>query len=114
MRKRNLHSTFIINVSSKAEFGNLGLDPSHFSLVLSSDGSGKKVSVETTKLPLVEFVICNEKGFLVRCNRNNLRMWESEKFESFENAKKLLTFCGYFTNLNNNFLYLKARKVRAL
>lgn len=57
-REKDLHSTFIINVSSKAEFGNLGLDPSHLSFVLSSTGSGKKVNVDVTTLPLVEFVIC--------------------------------------------------------
>lgn len=45
-------------MSSKAEFGNLGLDPSHLSFVLSSDGTGKKVNVDITTLPLVEFVIC--------------------------------------------------------
>lgn len=56
-KERHLHSTFNINVSSKAEFGNLGLDPSHLSLVLSSDGAGKKVNVDITTLPLVEFVI---------------------------------------------------------
>lgn len=59
--RRDLHSTFIINVSSKAEFGSLGLDPSHLSFVLSSDGSGTKVNVDITKLPLVEFVICGKK-----------------------------------------------------
>jgi hypothetical protein len=40
--------------------GSLGLDPSHLSLVLSSDGNGKKVNVDITTLPLVEFVICNK------------------------------------------------------
>jgi hypothetical protein len=54
---KDLHKTFIINVSSKAEFGSLGLDPSHLSFVLSSDGIGKKVNVDITMLPLVEFVI---------------------------------------------------------
>lgn len=54
---KDLHKTFIINVSSKAEFGSLGLDPSHLSFVLSSDGTGKKVNVDITTLPLVVFVI---------------------------------------------------------
>lgn len=49
-------------MSSKAEFGNLGLDPSHLSFVLSSDGTGKKVNVDITTLPLVEFVICGWRG----------------------------------------------------
>lgn len=57
-KDEDLHKTFIINVSSKAELGSLGLDPSHLSLVLSSDGNGKKVNVDNTTLPLVEFVIC--------------------------------------------------------
>jgi hypothetical protein len=59
-RHKDLHRTFIINVSSKAELGSLGLDPSHLSLVLSSDGTGRKVNVDITTLPLVEFVICNK------------------------------------------------------
>lgn len=54
---KDLHKTFIINVSSKAELGSLGLDPSHLSFVLSSDGIGKKVNVDITTLPFVEFVI---------------------------------------------------------
>lgn len=58
---KDLHKTFIINVSSKAEFGSLGLDPSHLSFVLSSDGTGRKVNVDITTLPLVVFVIWNEK-----------------------------------------------------
>ena len=57
MGHKNLHITFIINVSSKAEFGSLGLDPSHLSFVPSSDGEGRKVSIELTMLLFVEFEI---------------------------------------------------------
>lgn len=56
----NLHITFIINVSSRAEFGNLGLDPSHFNLVPSSDGKGRKFNVDITLLEFVEFEICRK------------------------------------------------------
>lgn len=52
---KNLHITFIINVSSKAELGNLGLDPSHLSFVPSSDGIGRKVNVDVTVLLFVKF-----------------------------------------------------------
>jgi hypothetical protein len=69
MWERDLHNTFIINVSSRAEFGNLGLDPSHLSFVLSSDGTGTKVNVDITTLPLVEFIICN-KWKRTRMNEN--------------------------------------------
>jgi hypothetical protein len=44
-------------VSSSAELGSLGLDPSHLSFVPSSSGKGRKVNVEMTLLPSVEFVI---------------------------------------------------------
>lgn len=54
---KNLHITFIINVSSNAEFGNLGFEPSHFNFVPSSDGTGRKVSVDVNTLELVEFDI---------------------------------------------------------
>lgn len=50
--------TFMINVSSKAELGNLGLDPSHLSFVPSSDGRGRNVNVDTTVLALVELENC--------------------------------------------------------
>lgn len=55
MDYENLHMTFIINVSSKAELGNLGLDPSHLSFVPSSDGMGRKVNIDVTVLLFVEF-----------------------------------------------------------
>jgi hypothetical protein len=54
---KNLHITFIINVSSKAELGSLGLDPSHLSFVPSSDGIGRKVNIDVTVLLLVELEI---------------------------------------------------------
>lgn len=52
---KNLHITFINNVSSNAELGNLGFDPSHLSFVLSSSGIGRKVNVDVTTLEFVEF-----------------------------------------------------------
>lgn len=56
----NLHMTFMMSVSSRAEFGNLGLNPSHLSFVPSSFGKGRKVNVETTFPPSVELVICEQ------------------------------------------------------
>lgn len=50
--------TFMINVSSKAELGNLGLEPSHLSFVPSSAGKGRNVIVDTTVLAFVEFENC--------------------------------------------------------
>lgn len=58
----NLHMTFMMSVSSRAEFGNLGLNPSHLSFVPSSFGKGRKVNVETTFPPSVEFVICEQES----------------------------------------------------
>lgn len=57
----NLHMTFIMSVSSNAELGSRGLEPSHFNFVLSSSGNGRKVNVEITTLEFVEFTIWNEK-----------------------------------------------------
>lgn len=51
------HMTFIMRVSSNAEFGSRGLDPSHFSFVLSSSGIGRNVNVDVTMLEFVEFTI---------------------------------------------------------
>lgn len=67
---KNLHITFIINVSSSAELGNLGLDPSHFSFVPSSAGKGRKVNVDTTVLALVEFRICKVEWKMENVNSN--------------------------------------------
>lgn len=75
---KNLHITFIINVSSKAELGNLGLDPSHLSLVESSDGTGRKVNVDITVLAFVEF-----------------KIWKGQKWE------KVLMFRWWKFQFNN-------------
>ena len=48
----------MMRVSSSAEFGNLGLEPSHFNFVPSSDGSGRNVNVDTNVLEFDEFVVC--------------------------------------------------------
>lgn len=44
--------------SSSAEFGRRGFEPSHLSMVPSSSGVGRKISVEVTTLPFVECDIC--------------------------------------------------------
>lgn len=48
-----------MRVSSRAELGNLGFDPSHLSFVPSSDGRGRKDNVDVTVLEFVEFDIWN-------------------------------------------------------
>lgn len=44
--------------SSMAESGKRGFEPSHFRSVPSSSGMGRKINVEVTTLPFVEFDIC--------------------------------------------------------
>lgn len=46
--------------SSSAEFGRRGLEPSHFSIVPSSSGNGRKINVEVTAVPLMLTVACRK------------------------------------------------------
>lgn len=52
-----LHMTINTNESSKAEFGSRGFEPSHFKIVPSSSGIGRKVSVDMNTLPFMCCVI---------------------------------------------------------
>lgn len=52
-----------MSVSSRAELGNLGFDPSHLSFVPSSPGRGRNDNVDTTVLEFDEFDIWNEAIF---------------------------------------------------
>lgn len=58
MNLLNLHMTINTNESSNAEFGSRGFEPSHFKMVPSSSGIGRKVSVDIDTLPFICCVIC--------------------------------------------------------
>lgn len=48
-----LHITTSTNESSRAELGKRGFDPSHFKMVPSSSGIGRKARVEIATLPFI-------------------------------------------------------------
>lgn len=70
--------TINTNESSKAEFGSRGLEPSHFKIVPSSSGIGRKLSVDIDTLPFVCCVICMKQMKKTKQTfRNYKSMWKN-------------------------------------
>lgn len=92
----NLHMTINTNESSKAEFGSRGLEPSHFKIVPSSSGIGRKLSVDIDTLPFVCCVIyMKQTGISNQCEKNFLQIKYNSMKRAFinEHRNEMQTKC---------------------